>query len=404
MSTWLPYPPDNGAKIRAMSLVRYLGKRHDVHLLSFLHTAGEEQYLPMLRAMCAELNVVRHDPFERGRLRAALGFASPYPRDVLAHYCPEMARAVEDTVRRTPIDVAIGATATAGRYLTPVTGVPKLLEEQNSATRMAYDTYRAADGTFQRLRRWASWRKTAYYESRLLPRFDSISMVSELDRDAALQVAPCMRGRVVVIPNGVDLERNVPGVAEPQPDTLVFNGALTYHANAEAMRFFVSEVMPLVRLERPAATLTITGPTEGVDLSWVPADGSVRLSGYVSDVRPVVAGSWVCVAPLRTGGGTRLKILEALALETPVVATSKGAEGLNLAAGREVLIADAPAELARAILSILGRPSLREQLAQEGRRAVVERYGWETIGALMDAWLRSAAAAGRAMPAGEVKG
>jgi glycosyltransferase involved in cell wall biosynthesis len=395
-STWLPYPPDNGAKIRAYNLLRYLALGHEVHLLSFMFSADDERYLPVLRGLCAEVRVVVGDPFQLSPLGSALGFLSPRPRGVVGTYCRDMDRAVSQVAERTRFDVLVAACAVAGRYLLRVPDVPRLLEEQNSSSRMAHESYRAERRTLPRLRRWVSWQKAMRYERWLFPQFDACSMVSAADRDALLAVVPEMAGRAIVLPNGVDLERNRPGLADPQPDTLVFNGPLMYAPNAEAMRFFVTEVWPRVRRERPHAALTITGKSDGADVGWLPGDGSVQLSGYLEDVRPAVAGSWLSVVPLRTGGGTRLKILEALALGTPVVSTAKGAEGLDLESGREVLIADEPDELAARTLQVLRDPALRERLSRDGRRAVEQRYGWQRIGADMDTWLRSVAAARQA--------
>jgi glycosyltransferase involved in cell wall biosynthesis len=396
VSTWLPYPPDNGARIRAYNLLRYLAERHEVHLLSFMFSEDDEQYLPVLCSLCADVRVVLRDPFQLSALGTALGFLSPRPRGVVGTYCRDMDRAVCQVTERTLFDVHVAACAVAGRYLLRVPHVPRLLEEQNSSSRMAHESYRAERRTLPRLRRWVAWQKAVRYEHWLFPQFDACSMVSTADRDALLAAVPEMAGRVIVLPNGVDLERNRPGLADPQPDTLVFNGPLMYAPNAEAMRFFVTEVWPKVRRERPHATLMITGKSDGADLSWLPSDGSVRMCGYLEDVRPAVAGSWLSVVPLCTGGGTRLKILEALALGTPVVSTWKGAEGLDLAPGREVLIADEPGELAARTLQVLRDPALRERLSRNGRQAVEERYGWQRIGSDMDAWLRSVVAARQA--------
>jgi glycosyltransferase involved in cell wall biosynthesis len=170
------------------------------------------------------------------------------------------------------------------------------------------------------------------------------------------------------------------GLAEPQADRMVFNGSLTYAANLEAVRWFVAETLPLIRAARPEARLVVTGRTEGVDLAGVADQPGVELSGYLEDVRPAVAGSWLAVAPLLSGGGTRLKILEAMALGTPVAATPKGAEGLAARPGEEILIADKPGALAALCVRLLESPALRQAMAEKGRRLVEGRYGWEGIG------------------------
>jgi glycosyltransferase involved in cell wall biosynthesis len=232
----------------------------------------------------------------------------------------------------------------------------------------------------QRLRCWVSWQKRRIYESRVFRQFDLCTMVSEQDRQSTLAMLPGYRGPVEVIPNGVDCRRNRPGLAQPTPDTLIFNGALTYSANYDAMRYFLHEIYPRIRQQVPSASLTITGSTSGVDQEGLGLTDGVRLSGYVEDVRPMVAGAWGCVVPLRQGGGTRLKVLEAMALGTPVVATTKAVEGLEIVPNRHVLVADDPEQFAQQVVRLLGDADLRVSLASSGRRLVERSYDWSRIG------------------------
>ncbi len=186
---------------------------------------------------------------------------------------------------------------------------------------------------------------------------------------------------IAVVPNGVDCEHHRPGLALPRPGSLVYNGAMTYSANYDAMQFFLRDVYPLVRAQAPDVSLTITGSTSGVDLAGLALDDSVRLSGYVDDIRPVIAGSAACVVPLRQGGGTRLKILEAMALGVPVVSTRKGAEGLDVVDGEHLLLADGPRALAVATVRPLQDGALRARLATNACAPVEQRYDWRAIGA-----------------------
>ncbi|MGQ9768776.1 MAG: glycosyltransferase family 4 protein, partial [Anaerolineae bacterium] len=168
--------------------------------------------------------------------------------------------------------------------------------------------------------------------------------------------------------------------AQPQPNSLVFNGSLTYSANYDAMQWFLAQVWPRIRAQVPAATLTITGSTAGVNLTGLALDDHVRLTGYVEDVRLPVAEAAVAIAPIRQGGGTRLKILEAMALGTPVVATAKGAEGLDVVDGEHLLLADDPERFAASVLRLLADDALAARLAADARRLVEGRYDWEQIG------------------------
>jgi glycosyltransferase involved in cell wall biosynthesis len=193
---------------------------------------------------------------------------------------------------------------------------------------------------------------------------------------------------LTVIPNGVDLPLYDGDFGPTEPDSLVFASTLTYKANLWALKFFLAEVFPIVRARRPGAKLYITGRTDGVPLQDLPSHNGVVLTGYLDDIRPRVACSSVCVVPMTVGGGTRLKILEAMALGTPVVSTNKGAEGLGVTTEENILIADEPTEFANAILRLLDDPALQAKLAANGQELVREKYGWDQIGEKLDRFLR----------------
>jgi glycosyltransferase involved in cell wall biosynthesis len=202
-------------------------------------------------------------------------------------------------------------------------------------------------------------------------------VASQQERSNVLSVAPNCQ-HVVVVPNGVDLDRYKGRFGTPEPGTLVFPGALTYGANFDAMEFFLSDIFPLVKAQRPDVSLRITGGYDGVPVERLPLGYGVELTGYLDDIRPAVAQSWVCVVPLRVGGGTRLKILEAMALGTPVISMSKGAEGLDVTHEENILIADDPDDFAQAVIRLLGDEDLRAGLSANGRRLVKKCYSWET--------------------------
>ena len=153
-----------------------------------------------------------------------------------------------------------------------------------------------------------------------------------------------------------------------------------FHFSGDAMQFFLSDSWQHIKAAEPAVRLTITGKTDGVNLQMLALDEQVELTGYLPDVYSAVARASVCVVPLRIGGGTRLKILEAMALGTPVVATTKGAEGLAVTHDENILIADQPTDFAAQTVRVLRDPSLRQRLADGGRRLVEAKYRWSVIG------------------------
>ncbi len=380
LSAWFPYPPDNGSKLRVYHLLRALGARHQVTLMSLAFDTADPGGVDDVPCFCARVQAIQRNPFKRGRVVTALRFFSMSP--VVVRPLPEMARAVHDVLDQNTFDLAIASTEVMASYaLKTPPGTARVLEEHNSMSRWIWERYQEQTSVLQRLRCWASWQKIRWYEDWLFRRFDLCTMVSEMDRRYSVEMLPGNRGSVEMVPNGVDCEHNRPGLVRPTPHTLIFNGALTYSANYDAMRYFLAEVYPCIQQQVPNVSLTITGSTVGVDLAGLRLDSSVRLSGYVGDVRLLVAGAWACVVPLRQGGGTRLKVLEAMALGTPVVSTSKAVEGLDVIPDEHVLVADEPAEFARQVLRLLGDADLRVRLAASGRHLMEEKYNWEQIGA-----------------------
>jgi glycosyltransferase involved in cell wall biosynthesis len=256
----------------------------------------------------------------------------------------------------------------------------RVVDVDNLLARMLREAYQQATGMTIRARRWLAWRKFQRYEKWLFGQFDLSLTVTERDRQTLLKLLRGKPQQVGVAPNGVDTAYNHPGLAQVEPETLVFNGALTYSANYEAMEYFLSQVFPTVLARVPRARLRVTGKTEGVALDRLRLNDNVSLTGYLEDIRPTVAASWACVVPLLAGGGTRLKILEAMALGTPVISTSKGAEGLDATDGKHLLIADTPDQFAEKTVRLLQEPELRLTLAHNARQLVLDKYDWAGIG------------------------
>ena len=185
--------------------------------------------------------------------------------------------------------------------------------------------------------------------------------------------------RTMVIPNGVDLEFFSP-LAQPAPrQHLVFTGSMDWRPNQDAARYFAHEILPLLRQVRPELECTFVGRSPPPDIQSLAAVPGFKLTGTVEDVRPYVERAAVYVVPLRIGGGSRLKILEALAMGRPVVSTTVGAEGLDVVNERHLLLADDPASFAKAVLRALDDRELCERLVAQGRRLVEQHYGWDAL-------------------------
>ena len=186
------------------------------------------------------------------------------------------------------------------------------------------------------------------------------------------------------MPNGVDVGAFAPSGNQRQPATLLFFGTLNYNPNLDGLLWFCREVLPLVRNAVPDVRLEIVGKNPPPAVAALQAIPGVELFGFVPDIRTKLWSSALSIVPLHVGGGTRLKILEALAAECPVVSTTVGVEGLDLVPSRDLLVADTAADFAARVIQLLEDPSLRLQLAANGRIAIVDRYDWEALARLME--------------------
>lgn len=372
LSGWFPYPPNNGSKLRIYHLLTGLARCHEVTLVTFADRVPST--LPTeLTALCHAIHVVPERPYNPTGARSLLGFFSLTPRSLVDTFVPEMRRVFRGELDRGRYDLVIASEWSTAAYLADLQGVPAIFEDPELGV---LETKRTSASTaLGHLRHQITLLKLRYYLRHLLSRFAMCTVVSEQEATLLRRMVPGYR-HVAVIPNAVSLDdyRGVEGT--PRPNTLVFAGSFRYFANHDAMDWFLREVYPRVRVRVPEVHLTITGDHANLPL---PNADNVTLTGFVDDVRPLVASAWASLAPLRLGGGTRLKILEAMALRSPVIATSKGAEGLEARHDEHLLIADSPEAYANAVVRVLTEPGLRQRLTENGHRLVRERYEWSVV-------------------------
>lgn len=220
-----------------------------------------------------------------------------------------------------------------------------------------------------------TWAKHRRFMSRLLENFMLCTVVSDIERQMLASAVPGYKA-IHVVPNSVDAEPVGRKAGARLADSLIFTGSLRFAPNHDAMTWFLSEIFPAVRAEVPGVRLTITGDAGLQPPVTAP---NVVLTGQVADVRSLVAASAISLAPIRVGGGTRLKILEAMALRTPVVATTKAVEGLDARNGEHVLIADTPREFAEAVRRLLQDPAAAGEMAERAWRLYHSRYDSKVV-------------------------
>lgn len=375
LSRWFPYPADNGARLRIQGLLHHLASEATIDLISFSGGPVDEDRLQEGHRDCRKITVIPYRGFDPKKAAGVMPFLSLSPRSVTATYSPEMTNAVQGAVDSEEYDLVIASERDMVDYARRINGPPVLLEEMELAS--LYDAPPADSAFASRVRHTLMWLKTTAYYRRHIPGFAGITVVSQREESLLRSILPSYQS-IRIIPNGICLDDYRLSLPDPKPNLMIYAGSLTYDANHDAVQYFAKQILPIVLEKHPDARLRITGSMEGVQKVDSPSNHAIDYTGYLADIRPAVASSWLSVIPLRKGGGTRFKILESLALGTPVVATRKGAEGLDLTPGREFLVADDPEEFAAQVCMLLGNTALRSKLSSAGRKRVAE-YDWTNI-------------------------
>jgi glycosyltransferase involved in cell wall biosynthesis len=375
------WPLTSGGRLRSFHLVSELSRRHEVIVIT-THEIGEDPRL--LAAQLPSCEAVFSVPFVAPK-KGSLSFAralisswlSPLPVDLWKWQVPALRRLLEEFLADGKPDVCVADFLAALPNL-PLTGRPPTILFEHNVEHLIWKRLASLEG------RWwlwgpleVEWRKMRRFESRALCGVDLTLAVSGSDSKILSSSAP--GARVSAIPTGVDTRYFAPTGTPETPGSLAFLGSMDWFPNEDAVLHFVEMILPRVKSEVPEATLTVVGRNPGVRLKAAALAAGVRLTGTVDDVRPYVAASSVVVVPLRAGGGTRLKIFEALAMGKAVVSTTVGAEGLPLEPGTHFLQADEPEAFARAVVSLLRDPGRRLDLGNAGRALVEARYSWAQV-------------------------
>jgi polysaccharide biosynthesis protein PslH len=374
LSRWFPYPPDNGSKLRIYNLLRWLSQHHEVSLLTF-YEGAQSPPVEDLKSLWQETRIIPWKPYSPDSWRARVGFFQSTPRSIIDTFSLEMASTISEVLSSRDFDLVIASEIWTAVYSHYFMDKRALFDDLELGA--FYDSFMNEKSPGKRMRHWVTWKKYSRYLASLLPDFKAITVVSQQERKLLHEAVKGLgKTKVEVFPNCVNLSHynEIPG--DPKPDTLVFTGSLTYSANYDAVAWFLMEVFPLVQARVPSVQLNITGDPGNRPL---PEHDNVVMTGFVQDVRPLISSACISLAPIWSGGGTRLKILEAMALHTPVVSTSKGAEGLDVENNVHLLIADAPERFADCVIRLLTDPHLRQRIGDNACNLVKEKYDWSVV-------------------------
>jgi sugar transferase (PEP-CTERM/EpsH1 system associated) len=379
-----PWPLDTGAKLRNYYLASVIAEHASVSLLAFSEPGHDP---PEANAYDQIVTVPRHDGYSLGKLlRGAVG-RTPLP--LLNYTSEEMKQALVRTLMENDFDVIQIESIHLMNYLPAIRAArfrPLVICDWHNVESDLMRQYAESQSNIARktyARRTA--RLMSEFEERALSEFDAHIVVSEQDAERLRAVNSS--ARIQVVENGVDIDYYT-GPDEAKTKTrIVFVGSMDYHANIEAAISFAKKIWPAVHEKHPELSFTIVGRNPPSTVRELATISGVEVTGSVEDVRPYYREAAMAVVPLNVGGGSRLKILEAMAASVPVVSTAQGAEGLQVHDGENILLSDSN-ELAKAIIGLMDRPELRAKIVSGGRRLVTARYDWSQLGSTLFEYYR----------------
>lgn len=385
-------PPDVGGRIRSYNILKELARAHEVTVFTYYAEQPDDPHAQLE----SRFQHVEYFPL---KLPATKGFSeaklyarhcmSALPYSVAKYSQPQVARNLRKLLERNQYDVLVCDFVVAGGVVPWKAECPKVLFTHNVEALIWERHYRVTRNPLWKAICWREYRKMERLERSYLNRADLVLAVSEFDRNYFSKlISPA---KIEVVPTGVDVDYFQPAPGAELPNRLVFSGSMDWMANEDGITFFIAEILPRIREAVPAVQLEIIGRSPSAALRALAAKTpGVSVTGRVDDIRPYVHRGAVYVVPLRVGSGTRLKIFEAMAMGKAVVSTSIGAEGLPVEQGKNIILADAPAEFAQQVVRLLNDASERSMLGSASRLLVEQNYSWSAITAQFEAALARA--------------
>jgi glycosyltransferase involved in cell wall biosynthesis len=377
----LPYPPQEGHQLRAWHILRALAGEHEVTLLSFARNDDALDQCGPLREMLVHLETFSIPAQRTGRAlayAAAKSLCGPRPFVAEKYSSAQMrvraaalARAADLVhVDILPLMQLLGANGER---------VPVVLNAHNVEHQLLRQRATIEPRLPQRLFLRSQVAKLMAFEREACRRASHVLACSADDADSLAALAP--ETPISVVPNGVDVERNRPaaGGTPDHPARVVFVGQMGWFPNRDGVQWFIRDILPRILAVRPDAEFVLVGKSDGLRVP-APLRAHVRLPGFVEDLESAIHHADVYVVPLRTGSGTRLKVLEAMAFGKPIVTTHIGAQGIDLEPGAEALFAHSAEDFAAAVLRLIANPHEAARLGAAARAKAQRLYDWNTIG------------------------
>jgi sugar transferase (PEP-CTERM/EpsH1 system associated) len=376
----IPYPPTKGDKVRSYNLLKYLVGRYRVHLGAFVDDAADMEHAPALRELCEECHLVRLNP-ALARVKSLLGLATGEALTLPYYRSASMSRWVQQVMGTTPVDGVLVFSSAMAQYAMSATHVPRvadLVDVDSDKWRQYAATQPWPYSVIYRRESRALLR----YEREIARGFDATVFVSAAEAALFRQLAPEAADKVWHVNNGVDADYFSPerAYANPYGDSqrvLVFSGAMDYWPNVDAVVSFARDVFPAIRRGLPDARFYIVGARPAADVAKLAELPGVSVTGAVPDMRPYLAHAKLAVAPLRMARGVQNKVLEAMAMAKPVLASPQAAEGIEANLGSELLVAGDEAAFVRQAIRLLEHDDVAA-IGAAARARVLASYAWKT--------------------------
>ena len=372
-----------GGTARQFNLIRELANQHDVSIAAFAYPI-DLSLVADLKPYVKDIEVVELPlPAFEQRSRAYYLFHSwmhtlfeRQPRRGMFPRAADMRQKIRDLLNAHSFDIVQVHQAYMARYVPPLR-TATLLDMHDILSDHERQLYQLRTKPTHRVQLWLEWQKMLCLERAVVRRFDVCTLVSDIDQARFNKLYP--ENRNWVVPNGVDTHFFYPQPDLEQPFSLIFMGSMNYPPNADAVRWFYSEIFPLIRSRLPNTQLQVVGWDPPEDILALNSDSQVNVTGFVDDVRSYLARSTVVVVPIRNGSGTRLKILDSWAMAKAIVSTSLGAEGLKAVHQHNLLLADSAEAFAEAVIGLMFHSDQRQRLGLAGRQLVEQEYSWKQI-------------------------
>jgi glycosyltransferase involved in cell wall biosynthesis len=387
ISHFIPYPPHGGSPQRNYNLFKEASKGNFIYFLTFNQRpllSGKEniaEAAEKMKEFCDEVQVV-DIPTDFSRLKwyllLFLNLFSFQPYSAWRFWSPEMKRAMKAAIAQHKFDLIHVDTIALAGYVKYADGIPSVLNHHNIESTLMLRRASNEKNPFVKLYLYLQGRKLRRQEKKWGARYSVNVTVSEID--GAELKAMCPGVKIEVIPNGTDTDYFKP-YSESRGCGMIYTGGMTWYPNRDAMVYFCRDIFPLIKKQIPEARFDIIGrhpPREVVELAR--QDTDIITHGYIDDIRPYVAAASVYVVPIRVGGGTRLKILDAMACGKAIVSTSVGCEGIDVTPDENILIGDTPEAFSEQTIRLFKDAKLRQAIEVNARRLAQEKYSWVKIG------------------------